>query len=99
MPEIELKEYAKSEADNIRAGHGTVGERELMRRWQYDPENPEDVKSFKTLIRRMRSGAHSSGVHLRCLPVGRRGRGLVFPVSEIVKAEIALQAWDEKRLK
>ena len=96
MDKTLIKAYAKEEAHNIRTGQGTVAEPELMRRWQYNPEDPRRITAFKKKLWMLRTGRDPCGEYL--VPIAVNSQHRVYLVEDIARVELALQEGAKKRL-
>lgn len=59
-----LKEYADQESKDILNGQRLLSEREIMIRWNYNPDNKKDFKRGYKKIWELRTGRHKSGALL-----------------------------------
>ena len=96
MADLTLKEYAKEESEKVLNGERLLSEKEIMRRWSFDPADPAAVKSFKKLLWKFRTGRHNSGIRLECLPIG--GQHRLYRLADLLRVELDLRNWNRRRL-
>lgn len=86
---MDLKTYAKEEAEAILNGERLLSEREIMVRWNYDVDSEKDRRRFYKTTWKLRSGRHKCGVVLPAVNIDSQHR--LYRLADVLAVELAMR--------
>jgi hypothetical protein len=88
-----LEEYSKEETGRLLDGERLLNEVAIMRRWSYDLDDPGEVRQFKSLMWKLRTGRHPSNLQVDSVRLS--GKRYVYRVKDILGLEHGLMEWGQ----